>query len=74
MERDLLRTKITGVTVLILRFGLIVVGRRHDDRSAQPTLLNQVDAQLQAAMHEPTSLGPDANERGSTTTTSLRLR
>jgi two-component system OmpR family sensor kinase len=59
-----LRNKITGVTVLMLTFGLIVSGIG-TMTVLRTYLLNQVDVRLQNAYTEPTSvLGPDANKRG----------
>jgi two-component system OmpR family sensor kinase len=59
-----LRNKITGVTVLMLTFGLIVSGIG-TMTVLRTYLLNQVDVRLQNAYAEPTSvLGPDANKRG----------
>jgi two-component system OmpR family sensor kinase len=59
-----LRNKITGVTVLMLTFGLIVSGIG-TMTVLRTYLLNQVDTRLQNAYAEPTSvLGPDANKRG----------
>jgi two-component system OmpR family sensor kinase len=59
-----LRNKITGVTVLMLTFGLIVSGIG-TMTVLRTYLLNQVDVRLQNAYSEPTSvLGPDANKRG----------
>jgi len=59
-----LRNKITGVTVLMLTFGLIVSGIG-TMTVLRTYLLNQVDERLQNAYAEPTSvLGPDANKRG----------
>jgi two-component system OmpR family sensor kinase len=59
-----LRNKITGVTVLMLTFGLIVSGIG-TMTVLRTYLLNQVDEKLQNAYAEPTSvLGPDANKRG----------
>jgi two-component system OmpR family sensor kinase len=59
-----LRNKITGVTVLMLTFGLIVSGIG-TMTVLRTYLLNQVDVRLQNAYAEPTSvLGPDASRLG----------
>ena len=59
-----LRNKITGVTVLMLTFGLVVSGIG-TMTVLRTYLMNQVDVRLQNAYAEPTSvLGPDANQRG----------
>ncbi|WP_374947618.1 sensor histidine kinase [Agreia sp.] len=57
-----LRNKITGVTVLMLTFGLIVSGIG-TMTVLRTYLLNQVDDRLKSAYAEPTSvLGPDARK------------
>jgi two-component system OmpR family sensor kinase len=59
-----LRNKITGVTVLMLTFGLIVSGIGTMTVLRQ-YLLGQVNDRLSSAYTDPTSfLGPDANKRG----------
>lgn len=59
-----LRNKITGVTVLMLTFGLIVSGIG-TMTVLRTYLLNQVDDRLENAYAEPTSvLGPDADKYG----------
>lgn len=59
-----LRNKITGVTVLMLTFGLIVSGIG-TMTVLRDYLIKQVDTRLINAYTEPTSvLGPDADTRG----------
>ncbi|SKA91967.1 two-component system, OmpR family, sensor kinase [Agreia bicolorata] len=59
-----LRNKITGVTVLMLTFGLVVSGIG-TMTVLRTYLMNQVDQRLENAYAEPTSvLGPGATQRG----------
>jgi len=59
-----LRNKITGVTVLMLTFGLVVSGIG-TMAVLRTYLMNQVEQRLENAYAEPTSvLGPGATQRG----------